>query len=184
MKCFNVLRCIATVLAIALAGAVPSTARADTVTDWNAIMQATVTASPTNANYQARGARSCSSPSSRRSTPSKAITNRTWGSSTARMGLAGRRCHRRGPSHPGDPAPGQGRGPRRPAGRLARGDPGRPGEGCRHCGRRGRRGRHASAPGQRRLGCRGALHAGNRSRGLAAGASLVRAGPCCPAGAR
>jgi hypothetical protein len=32
----------------------PSAARADTVTEWNAIMQATVTAPPTNANFQAR----------------------------------------------------------------------------------------------------------------------------------
>jgi hypothetical protein len=54
MKRLKVLRCIATVLAIALAGAVPSTARADTITDWNAIMQATVTTAPTNPFFQAR----------------------------------------------------------------------------------------------------------------------------------
>src|SRR5262245_26614606 len=45
---------IALTLAIALAPTIPSTARADTVTDWNANMQATVAAAPTNANYQAR----------------------------------------------------------------------------------------------------------------------------------
>ena len=54
MKRFNLLRCVATVLAIALAGAVPSTVRADTVTEWNAIMQATVSVAPTNPNVQTR----------------------------------------------------------------------------------------------------------------------------------
>jgi hypothetical protein len=54
MKRLNFLRCVATVLAIALTGAVPSAARADAVTDWNAIMQATVTAAPTNPFFQAR----------------------------------------------------------------------------------------------------------------------------------
>lgn len=41
-------------LAIALAPTVPSAARADAVTEWNAIMQATVSAAPTNPLYQAR----------------------------------------------------------------------------------------------------------------------------------
>ena len=41
-------------LAIALAPAFPSAAHADTVTDWNAIMQATVSAPPTNAVFQTR----------------------------------------------------------------------------------------------------------------------------------
>ena len=94
----------------------------------------------------------------------------------AARGLAGRRGHRRRPSHPGDPAPGQRRGPRRLAGHVARGDPGRPGQGGRHRGRRGRRGRHAPAPGRRWLGCRRALHAGDRPRRLAADAARVRAG--------
>ena len=74
--------------------------------------------------------------------------------------------------------PGQRRDPRRLAGPVARGDPGRPGQGCRHRGRRGRRGRHAPAPGQRWIGPGGhrALHAGDRSRRLAADAPRVRAG--------
>ena len=42
------------IIALALAPAVASTARADTVTDWNAIMQATVTTAPTNPFFQAR----------------------------------------------------------------------------------------------------------------------------------
>jgi hypothetical protein len=41
-------------LAMTLASAVPSAARADAVTDWNAIMQVTVGTPPTNANFQAR----------------------------------------------------------------------------------------------------------------------------------
>jgi len=41
-------------LAMAMASAIPSAVRADAVTDWNAIMQATVTAAPTNPFYQAR----------------------------------------------------------------------------------------------------------------------------------
>jgi hypothetical protein len=43
-------------LAIALAPALPGAARADTVTEWNVIMQATVTAAPTNSFFQARWA--------------------------------------------------------------------------------------------------------------------------------
>jgi hypothetical protein len=43
-------------LAIALAPALESTAKADAVTDWNAIMQATVSTPPTNPFYQARWA--------------------------------------------------------------------------------------------------------------------------------
>src|SRR6185436_12133801 len=42
------------VLVIALAPLILSAARADTVTDWNAIMQATVSAPPTNPFFQAR----------------------------------------------------------------------------------------------------------------------------------
>ena len=54
MKRFNLLRCAAMMLAITLASAIPSTVRADAVTDWNAIMQATVTAAPTNPFFQVR----------------------------------------------------------------------------------------------------------------------------------
>ena len=46
-------RCVA-VLAMTLASPLPSAVRADTVTDWNAIMQATVSAPPTNPFFQAR----------------------------------------------------------------------------------------------------------------------------------
>jgi hypothetical protein len=41
-------------MALALLPALASTARADAVTDWNAIMQATVAVAPSNANLQAR----------------------------------------------------------------------------------------------------------------------------------
>jgi hypothetical protein len=41
-------------LAMALASPIASSARADTVTDWNAIMQTTVSAPPTNPFFQAR----------------------------------------------------------------------------------------------------------------------------------
>lgn len=54
MKRLNFLRWVAAVLAIALPASAPSAARADVVTDWNAIMQATVTAAPTNPFFQAR----------------------------------------------------------------------------------------------------------------------------------
>jgi hypothetical protein len=54
MKRLNVLRWVALMLAMAMASATPSAARADAVTDWNAIMQATVTAAPTTPFYQAR----------------------------------------------------------------------------------------------------------------------------------
>ena len=177
MKCFNVLRRIATVLAIALAGAVPSTARADTVTDWNAIMQATVTAPPTNPFFQARWGAIVQLAVFEAVNAIKGdyepylgiIDAPPWASPDAAAIAAAHRTLvtlRPGKAAALDAA----------ADRLARGDPGRPGEGCRHCGRRGRRGRHASAPGQRWLGCRGALHAGNRSRRLAADAARVRAG--------
>src|SRR3954447_21573917 len=43
-------------LAIPLAPVLPSAAHADTVTDWNAIMVATVAAPPTNPFFQARSA--------------------------------------------------------------------------------------------------------------------------------
>ena len=150
---------------------------ADAVTDWNAIMQATVAVPPTNPDLpdalgRDRAARRLrGGQRDRRGLRTVPRDHRRAG-----LGLAGRRGHRRRPSHPGDPAPGQRRGPRRLAGRVARGDPGRPGEGGRHRGRRGRRGRHAPAPGRRWLGCRRALHAGDRSRRLAADAARVRAG--------
>src|SRR5262245_40117828 len=41
-------------LTLALAPVLPAAARADAVTDWNAIMQATVTAPPTNPVFQSR----------------------------------------------------------------------------------------------------------------------------------
>ena len=119
MKRWKLFRRVAVLtLAIALAPALASAAHADAVTDWNAIMQATVAAPPTNPNFQTR-----------------------WGAIVqlavfeavnaivgdyepylgdhrrAGLGLAGRRGHCRRPSHPGDPAPGQRRGPRRLAGR-------------------------------------------------------------------
>jgi hypothetical protein len=50
------LRWIVPALAIMLAAAAPSAARADAVTDWNAVMQATVSVAPTNPFYQARWA--------------------------------------------------------------------------------------------------------------------------------
>src|SRR5262245_11090652 len=42
------------IIAMALASAFSSVVRADTVTDWNAIMQTTVTTAPTNPFFQAR----------------------------------------------------------------------------------------------------------------------------------
>src|ERR1700693_2353350 len=54
MRRWNFLQRAAMMLAITLASAMPSGARADAVTDWNAIMQATVTAAPTNPFFQAR----------------------------------------------------------------------------------------------------------------------------------
>jgi len=54
MKRLNFLRWVAMMLALVMASAIPSAVRADAVTDWNAIMQATVTAPPTNPFYQAR----------------------------------------------------------------------------------------------------------------------------------
>jgi hypothetical protein len=54
MKRFHFSPSAAMMLAIALAAVGPSATRADTVTDWNAIMQATVTTAPTNSFYQAR----------------------------------------------------------------------------------------------------------------------------------
>ena len=54
MRVFKLFRWAAVfTLAIALAPALPST-RADTVTDWNAIMQATVSVPPTNPTFQTR----------------------------------------------------------------------------------------------------------------------------------
>ena len=54
MKRLNFLRWVAVMLAMPMASAIPSAVRADAVTDWNAIMQATVTAPPTTPFYQAR----------------------------------------------------------------------------------------------------------------------------------
>lgn len=54
MKRLNSIRGAALMLAIALATGIPSAAHADAVTDWNAIMQATVSAPPTNPLYQVR----------------------------------------------------------------------------------------------------------------------------------
>src|SRR5688500_2033799 len=54
MKRLNLLPWVVLTLAIALAPALASSARADTVTDWNAIMQATVSAPPTNPTFQTR----------------------------------------------------------------------------------------------------------------------------------
>src|SRR5262245_54971744 len=54
MKRLNFFRWASLMLAIALAAASPSAARADAVTDWNLLMQATVSAAPTNPFYQAR----------------------------------------------------------------------------------------------------------------------------------
>src|SRR5687768_12061776 len=55
MKRSKVVRCVAA-LALALATTLPSVVQADAVTDWNAIMQSTVAAAPSNANFQARWA--------------------------------------------------------------------------------------------------------------------------------
>jgi hypothetical protein len=54
MERTHVLRRVVMLLAIALPAALPCAARADAVTDWNEIMQTTVTAAPTNPFYQAR----------------------------------------------------------------------------------------------------------------------------------
>jgi hypothetical protein len=55
MRCSKFGRRLAMVImAIALALSLASTSRADTVTDWNAIMQTTVVVQPTNPNYQTR----------------------------------------------------------------------------------------------------------------------------------
>src|SRR5437660_12459076 len=54
MKRLNFLRWVAVMLAMPMASAIPSAVRADAVTDWNAIMQATVSAPPTNPFFQAR----------------------------------------------------------------------------------------------------------------------------------
>jgi hypothetical protein len=53
MRRFSVLRWAAAVT-LALALACPSSARADTVTDWNLLMQQTVVVAPSNANLQTR----------------------------------------------------------------------------------------------------------------------------------
>jgi hypothetical protein len=54
MSRLNFFRSAVMMLAITLAAAIPSAAHADAVTDWNAIMQSTVSAAPTNPFYQAR----------------------------------------------------------------------------------------------------------------------------------
>src|SRR5262245_52466383 len=56
MKRSNFLPRVAIMLAIALPAAIPAAARGDAVTDWNAIMQAMVSAPPTNPFFQARWA--------------------------------------------------------------------------------------------------------------------------------
>src|SRR4051795_13262742 len=56
MRRLNFLRWAAMMLAITLVSAIPSAAHADAGTDWNAIMQATVSAPPTNPFFQARWA--------------------------------------------------------------------------------------------------------------------------------
>src|SRR5438876_4114553 len=56
MKRLNFLQWVAMMLAMPMASAIPSAVRADAVTDWNAIMQATVSAPPTNPFFQARWA--------------------------------------------------------------------------------------------------------------------------------
>jgi hypothetical protein len=56
MKRSNLLCGIAMTLAIACASGKPTIARADTVTEWNAIMQSTVLVAPTNPMLQARWA--------------------------------------------------------------------------------------------------------------------------------
>jgi hypothetical protein len=54
MRRFPLFRGAVIVLALALAPAFASAARADTVTDWNAIMEANLTAAPTNPVFQSR----------------------------------------------------------------------------------------------------------------------------------
>jgi hypothetical protein len=55
MKCWKLFRRAAVLtLAIAMAPVLGSTAKADVVTDWNAIMQATVSVAPTNPTFQTR----------------------------------------------------------------------------------------------------------------------------------
>jgi hypothetical protein len=55
MRRLNLFRAVAVlVLAIAPVAALSSAARADAVTDWNVLMQSTVTTAPTNPLYQAR----------------------------------------------------------------------------------------------------------------------------------
>src|SRR5262245_2224014 len=53
MNCSRFFRWFA-VLVLALVPLAPAAARGDTVTEWNAIMQATVSAPPTNPFFQAR----------------------------------------------------------------------------------------------------------------------------------
>jgi hypothetical protein len=54
MRCFTHWHCVAIIVAIVLAPVLLAVARADTVTDWNAIMVQTVTVAPTNPVYQTR----------------------------------------------------------------------------------------------------------------------------------
>src|SRR5262249_32266031 len=54
MKRSNLLCRVAMLPAIALPAALPCATRPDAVTGWNAIMQATVSAAPTNPFFQAR----------------------------------------------------------------------------------------------------------------------------------
>ena len=61
-------------------------ARADTVTEWNAIMQATVTTPPTNPFFQARGRDRATRRLRGGQRHHRATTNRTWGPSPRRPG--------------------------------------------------------------------------------------------------
>ena len=81
-------------------------------------MQATVTAPPTNPFFQARCGRDRAARRLRGGQRDhRGLRTVPRDHRRAALGLAGRRGHRRRPSHPGDPAPGQRRGPRRLAGR-------------------------------------------------------------------
>ena len=127
------------------------TAHADAVTDWNAIMEATVAAPPTNPFFQALGAivqlavfeavnavvgdyepylGTITAPPG--ASPDAAAIAAAYRTLVTLRRAAPRPSARAGP--------------------IAGGDPGRTGEGCRHRSRRGRGGRYAPAPGQRWIG--------------------------------
>ena len=107
MNCINKRLCIRIVATCVLHR---RDAHADAVTDWNAIMQATVAAHRLTPSSRRDRPRSCSSPSSRRSTRSSGTTALPRDHHRAARGLAGRRGHRRRPStlvtlHPGSRRP-------------------------------------------------------------------------------